>query len=86
MSAKTAAEALEELRRAELLTSDHLCIKVYAVSGDIGKLLIDIGNGHGSLSPNGKEEKLYKEIVEPLTPEDVVTLGKLLRNHYLKSL
>jgi hypothetical protein len=86
VSAQTAAQALEELRRAGLLTDERLCIKVYVVMGDIGKLKIDIQNAHNSLSPEGKEEQLYLEIVQHLTREDVVTLGDLLKKHYLKSL
>jgi len=86
MSAKTAALALQELKEAGLLTSDHLCIRVYAVSGDIGKLKIDIQNGHGPLSPNGKEEKRYLEIVEHLDSEEIVALGALLKEHYTKSI
>jgi uridine phosphorylase len=86
MNTKTAAQALEELREAGLLDSDHLCIRAYVRTGDIGKLTIDIQNGQNSLSPTGKEEQRYSEIVEHLTRDDIVALGQLLRDHYFKSL
>lgn len=86
MSAKTAADAFEELRKAGLLDSERLCISVYAKRGDIGSLRIDIENGRNSLSPSGKDETAYIEIVENLPRTDIVALASLLNAYYSKSL
>lgn len=85
MSTRTAAEAMQELKESGLLTSDHLLISVYAKLGDLGRLRIDIENGRNSLSPGGKEEKRYLEIVEHLPNDDVVALCDMLRTFYIKS-
>lgn len=78
--------AVQSLRTPGLLESERLCISVYAKRGDIGSLRIDIENGRNSLSPRGKDETAYIEIIENLPRTDIVALASLLNAYCSKSL
>ena len=85
MNTKTAEQAFQELREAGLLDSEVLNLRIHARMG-LGSLRTAIENGHNSLSPSGKDEKAYMEIVEHLPRNDLKTLGGLLNAHYSKPL
>jgi hypothetical protein len=85
MSAKTAEEAFNELKKEGLLENEQLAIKTHVSMGGIGTLRADIEHGHNNLFANGAAEKRYLEIVEHLTREDIFTLDELLKDYYSKT-